>query len=134
VWTEFGCETIKDYLELYNKSDVLLLADIFENFRDVCMKTYKLDPTWYYTAPGLSWDAALECTGVHLELLSDPVMLLMVKRGIRGGISTISKRHAKANNKYMGEAYDFTKASKFISYLDANNCYGWAMRKPLPTH
>jgi len=69
-----------------------------------------------------------------LELLSDPDMLLIVNRGIRGGISTISKRYAKANNKYMGEAYDPTKPSKFISYLDANNLYGWAMRKPLPTH
>jgi len=134
VWKEFGCETIRDYLELYNISDVLLLADVFENFRDVCMKHYMLDPAWYYTAPGLSWDAAFKYTGVHLELLSDPDMFLMVKHGIRGGISTISKRYAKANHKYMGKSYDPNKVSRFISYLDANNLYGWAMSKPLPTH
>ena len=134
VWEEFSCHTVRDYHDLYNQCDVLLLADIFENFRDVCMKQYKLDPAWYYTAPGLAWDAALKLTGVQLELLSDPDMLLMVEQGIRGGISTISNRYAKANNKYMGEKYDSNQPSKFITYLDANNLYGWAMSKPLPTH
>ena len=85
VWDEFDMKTFKDYHNLYNKSDVLLLADVFENFRDVCMKNYQLDPAWYYTAPGLAWDAALKKTGVELELLSDPDMLLMFeKRNQRG--------------------------------------------------
>jgi hypothetical protein len=105
VWKEFGCKTFRDYHDLYNVSDVLLLADVFENFRDVCIKHYKLDPAWYYTSPGLAWDAMLKLTDVKLELLSDYDMLLMVKHGIRGGISTISHRYAHANNKYMGEAY-----------------------------
>jgi hypothetical protein len=134
VCKEFGIKTLREYLELYNVSDVLLLADVFENFRDVCMNYYKLDPAWYYTSPGLAWDAALKMTGVKLELLSDIEMLLMVENGIRGGISTISHRYAKANNKYMGDEYDASKPSIFISYLDANNLYGWAMIKPLPTH
>jgi len=134
VWKEFGCKTIRDYHNLYNVSDVLLLADIFENFRDVCMDNYKLDPAWYFTSPGLAWDAALKLTGVELELLSDYDMTLMIKHGIRGGISTISNRYGVANNKYMGEAYDSSKPSSFITYLDANNLYGWAMSKHLPTH
>ena len=133
VWDEFGMKTFKDYHDLYNKSDVLLLADVFENFRDVCMKNYQLDPAWYYTAPGLAWDAALKKTGVELELLSDPDMLLMFEKGIRGGISMISNRHGKANNSYMDDEYDDKRATKYITYLDANNLYGWAMCKPLPT-
>ena len=127
-------KTFKDYHDLYNVSDVLLLADVFENFRDVCMKNYQLDPAWYYTAPGLAWDAALKKTGVELELLSDPDMLLMFEKGIRGGISMISNRHGKANNSYMGDEYDDKRATKYITYLDANNLYGWAMCKPLATH
>jgi hypothetical protein len=134
VWKEFGCKTFKDYHILYNKSDVLQLADIFENFRDVCMNNYKLDPAWYYTSPGLAWDAALKMTRVNLELLNDIDMLLMIENGIRGGISTISHRYGEANNKYMGDKYDPNQSSKFITYLDANNLYGWAMSKPLPTH
>jgi len=134
VWKEFGMKTLRDYHNLYNICDVLLLADVFENFTDACMNNYKLDPAWYYTAPGLAWDAALKLTDVKLELLSDPDMLLMAKQGIRGGISTISTRYAKANNKYMGESYNPDQPSNFIIYLDANNLYGWAMSQPLPTH
>lgn len=132
VWDVFGCKTMRDYHDLYNVSDVLLLADVFENFRDVCMKHYRLDPAWFYTSPGLALDAALKITKVELELLSDYDMLLMIKHGIRGGVSTISNRYARANNKYMGAAYDDSKPSTFIQYLDANNLYGWAMSKPLP--
>ncbi|XP_065645649.1 uncharacterized protein LOC136076111 [Hydra vulgaris] len=134
VWNEFHCKTFRDYFDLYNVSDVLLLADVFENFRDVCMNCYKLDPAWYYTSPGLAWDAALKKTKVKLELLSDYGMILMIKKGIRGGISMISNRLGKSNNKYMGDEYDKSKESTFIQYLDANNLYGWEMSKPLPTH
>ena len=91
VWKEFNFKTLREYHDLYNLSDVLLLADVFENFRDVCMNNYKLDPAWYFPSPGLAWDAALKLTGVKLELLSDYDMVLMIKHGIRGGVSTISK-------------------------------------------
>ena len=132
VWETFEMKTMREYHDLYLKSDVLLLADVFENFRDVCLENYGLDPAWYYTAPGLAWDAALKLTRVELELLTDYDMLLMIETGIRGGVSMISGRYGEANNKYMS-SYDPEKPSKFITYLDANNLYGWAMSKPLPT-
>ena len=133
VWKEFNIESMKDYHNLYNLSDVLLLADIFENFRTNCMNHYGLDPAWYFSVPGLAWDAILKITKVQFELVSDPGMLLMIESGIRRGIATISHRHAKANNEYMGAKFDPVKESKFISYLDTNNLYSWAMSKQLPT-
>ena len=133
VWSVFNCKTIRDYHDLYLKSDVLLLADVFENFRKTCMKHYNLDPAYYYTSPGLAWDACLKTTGQQLQLLDDYDMLMMFERGIRGGITHISKRYAEANNKYM-KTYDPQKTSTYIQYLDANNLYGWAMSQPLPTH
>ena len=134
VWKTFKMTSFKDYHELYNKVDVLLLADVFEHFRNICLTNYGLDPAHYYTAPGLAWDAALKVTDVSLELLSDVDMLLMTEEGIRGGVSMISNRYAKANNKYMGDKFNSNEPSTYIQYLDANNLYGWAMSKPLPTH
>ena len=134
VWKEFNCKTFRDYHNIYNVSDVLILADVFENFRDVCNENYGIDPAHHYTAPGLAWDAALKMTKIELELLSDYDMLLIIQKGIRGGISMISNRYGVSNNKYMGDSYDPSKESTYIQYLDANNLYGWAMSKPLPTH
>ena len=134
VWETFKIKNLKDYHNLYNQADVLLLADVYENFRDICIKNYNLDPGHYYTAPGLAWDAALKVTKVELELLTDIDMLLMVEKGIRGGVSMISNRYVMANNKYTGESFKNIESSKYITYLDANNLYGWAMSKLLPTH
>ena len=133
VWNTFNCQTLQDYHDLYLKTDVLLLADVFENFRKTCLKHYKLDPCHYYTAPGLAWDACLKETKQELQLLKDYDMLMMFEKGIRGGISHISKRYACANNKYMKD-FDESEPSTFIQYLDANNLYGWAMTQKLPTH
>ena len=83
VWETFEMKNLEDYHNLYNQADVLLLADVYENFRNICIKNYNLDPAHYYTAPGLAWDAALKITKVELELLSDIDMLLMVEKGIR---------------------------------------------------
>ena len=133
VWNTFKCKTIRDYHDLYLKSDVLLLSDVFQNFRKTCLHHYNLDPAHYYTSPGLAWDACLKETGQELQLLHDYDMLMMFERGIRGGISHISKRYAEANNKYMKD-YDPDEESTYIQYLDANNLYGWAMSQSLPTH
>ena len=92
VWNTFNSQTLQDYHDLYLKTDVLLLADVFENFRRTCLKHYKLDPCHYYTAPGLAWDACLKETKQNLQLLKDYDMLMMFEEGIKGGISHISKR------------------------------------------
>ena len=92
-----------------------------------------MDPAWYFSAPGLARDATLKITKVQLELLNELDMLLMIESGIGGGIATISHCHAIANNEYMETEFDPTKDSKFISYLDANNIYGWSMSKQFPT-
>ena len=98
AWLTFGCRTMGDYHDLYVATDVLLFAGVFENFRKVCQEKYRLDPAHYYSAPGLSWDALLKKTGVELELLTDLDMHLFIERGMRGGISMVGKRYAKANN------------------------------------
>ena len=114
VWKAFNMETMGDYHDLYLKTDVLLLADIFENFRAMCLKHYSLDPTHYFSAPGLAWDAALKQKKVTIELLTDPNMHLIIEKGIRGGISVITtNRYSVANNPYLKD-YKTLKSHKRI--------------------
>ena len=136
VWQMFDCKQFIDYHNLYLTVDVLLLADIWENFRQVCYKIYELDPNYYHTAPSLSWDAMMKhCTEndktFALELIHDPDMYLMFEQGIRGGLSQISKRYAKANHPELKD-YNKDEALSYILYLDANNLYGYGMSAYLP--
>jgi hypothetical protein len=131
VWNTFGINNMKEYHDLYLKTDVGLLADVFENFRKIAMRDYGLDPANYYTLPNYSWDCMLKNTGVVLEQITDIDIYQMIEQGLRGGVSVISHRYAKANNKYMNE-HDKTKPSSYITYLDANNLYGVAMVQSLP--
>ena len=131
VFKTFKLNNLGDHHDLYVQSDTLLLADVFENFRKACIKTYELDPAYFISLPGLAWQACLKTKGVELELLTDYDMLLMIEEGIRGGICHPVHRYAKANNKYM-KNYDKSKESSYIQYLDANNLYGAAMSEKLP--
>ena len=115
---------------MYVQSDTLL-ANVFENFRNICIKVYELDPAHFLSAPGLAWKACLKKTDVELELITDPDMLLMVKKGIRGGICHAILRFTKANNKYMRD-YNKDEEESFLKYNHANNLYGFAMSEPLP--
>jgi hypothetical protein len=119
-------EYFRDHHDLNSRTDVLHLADIFENFRDLCMKNYKIDPLWSSATPGLAMDGCMKQTKVKLEIRSDYDMLLKYIAGTHGSISSIMHRHAVANNKYM-ENYGKSKESSFIVYLDAKNLYGWAV-------
>ncbi|GET50790.1 hypothetical protein RIR_jg27311.t2 [Rhizophagus irregularis DAOM 181602=DAOM 197198] len=101
VWEKAGCKTMQDYHDIYLKTDVLLLADIFQNFREMALKKYGLDPLWYYSTPGFAWDALFLMTGQRLDLITDQDMYMMVEQGLRGGISIVSKRYARANNPGM---------------------------------
>ena len=101
-------DTIATILSLPSllKNDILLLADVFESFRNTCHEYYKLDPAHYFTSPGLAWDAALKMTGVTLDLVTDVDMYQFIEKGMRGGVSYIANRYSKANNKYLTTTYD----------------------------
>ena len=131
VWNVFKMSTMGDYHDLYLKTDVLLLADVFKKFIKTSLDYYGLDTRHYFSSPGLSWDAILKMSGIKLDLISDIEIHLFIEKGTRGGISCISKRYSKANNRYM-KCYDSSEESKFVTYLDANNLYGWAMSQYLP--
>src|SRR5436190_9120067 len=131
VWNYFNIKNMKQYHNLYLKTDTLLLAEVFEVFRDLCLKDYGIDPCHVYSLPGVTWQAALKYTDIELDLIRNDTMSLLLEEGIRGGISMISTKYSKANNKYMGY-YDPTQESKYIIYLDCNSLYSTAMMEPLP--
>ena len=125
VFNKFNIKNLGEYHDLYVQSDTILLADVFESFRNLCIKTYKLDPAYFLSLPGL------KRTGVKLELISDIDMLLMIEGRIKGGICHSVLIHAKANNQYMKD-YDENKDDSFLIYTDYNNLYGKAMPEKLP--
>ena len=133
LWEVFWIKHGGKYHDLYTQSDTLLLADEFENFRDKFNEIYELDPVYFVSRPGLAWQTCLKKTGVKLELLTNYDMLLMVEKGIRGGICQATHRYAKANNKYMNN-YDKNIEASYIAFVDANNLYGWAMSQKLPVN
>ena len=103
IWDKFEMKNMGDYHDHYLKKDVLLLADVFEKFIGTCLKYYGLDPCHCFSSPGLSWDVMLKVTGVELRKKSDIGKYLSIEKGLRGEISYIAKRYAKANNKYMND-------------------------------
>lgn len=132
VWNTFSCNTLGDYSDIYLKVDVILLSDVFENFRNLCISTYNLDPCQFFTLPGLSFLSMLKFTKVELELLTDITMVHFLQKNIRGGFSGVIKRFAEANNPYIPSRYNKSEPTKYIMYWDANNLYGYALSQCLP--
>jgi hypothetical protein len=131
VWDAFNIRSLGEYSDLYLLTDVILLAEVFEAFRDLCINNHRLDPCHYVSSPGLSWDAMLRMNKTPISLLSDEGMYSFIEKGVRGGIAMVSKRYSEANNKFMKD-FDPSKPSKFIIYYDFVNLYGWAMCMKLP--
>ena len=125
------CETFGDFHDFYMKVDVILLADVFDEFSNMCFNYFGLCPGNYYTVPGYAWDCLLKYSGAELELLTKEDMYIFLEKGIRGGYSNIHKRYSKANHKYLDD-YDESKVSKFLIYWDFNSMYAYAMCKPMP--
>ena len=131
IFKLFQCKTFFDFHILYLKSDICLLADVFENYRNICLNgKYKLDPTYYISSPQLGFDSMLRLTGVQLDFLDSLEKVEFIERGIRGGISVISRRYARANNEFTN--YDPSKPKTYIIYLDCNGLYSEAMKSRLP--
>ena len=130
VWNTFNFNTFRDFHNHYLKKDVLLLADVFEKFISTSLKNCRLDPFHYFSAIGLSWDAMLKMTKVKLEKISDADIHLFIEKGMRRGISYVSKRYIKANNENCRD-YDREKLEIYINYLDMNNLYGGAISQYL---
>ena len=133
VFKDFNLKNFGDYHDLYVQSNILLLAYVFENFRNKFIEMYELDPAHFLSAPWLAWEACLKKTGVKLELLTDIDMLLMVEKGIKGEICHSIHRCGKANHKYI-KNYDINIILSYLRYLDANNLYGWGMPQKLPVN
>ena len=126
-------KNLGQYHDLYLKTDVILLSNVFEAFSVTCLKHYSLDSAHFYVLPGLAWQTCLKKTGIELELLTDPDMLLMFGHGTRGEITQAVPRYAEANNTYMGNKFNPEEDSSYLQYLNMNNLYHWAMIQKLPT-
>ena len=131
IWEVFDIKTLQQYHEHYLKTDVLLLADVFENYRNTIYGKHRLDSLHFITLPSsLAWTTALKRTGAKLDLITDPDMYLMIENNMRGGIATISHHHAVANNPSMNDEYDPSKPHSFITYLDQQSLWHGDERTP----
>ena len=131
IWKHFGIKSMGEYHDFNLKTDVLLLTDVIENFRDMCLSYFGLDPVYYCTLPNSAFDAMLKLTGIEIDLVYDQHMYEIMESGLRGGMTQTTCKKVEANNKYLGSDYDKKKASSYINYLDANNLYGWSMIQKL---
>ena len=132
VFADSQCENLKDYMKLYLRSDIYLLADVFQMFRNNSLNEFLLDPPYFVSAPQLAWNALLKHINQSIPLITDPEMYRMIQPNIRGGICHASVRYALANNRLMGSLYDTTKPSSYIMEVNENNLYGWAMSEEMP--
>ena len=130
MWSHFHCKTMQDFCDIYLKIDVLLLAAVFEEFRDMSFREFDLDPAHFFSVPGLTWCAAMKYTKASIDLLTEIDQLLFIEKGIRGGITCVMERYAEANNPEI-ESYNETNATSYIAYLDVNKLYGFALRQCL---
>ena len=133
MYGTFKLKSLGELHDLYMGTDVNLLADVFEAFREFNLKHYKLDPVHFLTAPSLSWSACLKYTGVKLELSTDPDMNIFFDQGLSGGISFISNQCARANHPGLEEMFDINKLLSYIFMVDRSNKYGWAISQYLLT-
>ena len=131
VGNVFKMNAVGGYHDLYLKTGILLLTDVFEKFINTCLDFYGLEPCHYFSNPRLCCDAILKMAEIELELISDIDMYLFIKKGMKGSIYYIAKRYNKANNKYI-QSYDDKKPNKYIMYSDKNNLYGWAIYHIFP--
>jgi hypothetical protein len=132
VWKEFNCKTLGEYHDIYLKTDVLSLADVWTQLRKMSIEYDGLDPSHYVSLLAYSWDAMLKMTGVKIELFTDMAMHDFIEKAKRGGIAIACKRYFKANNPKMGKVFNLSKPTTWISYVNATNLYGWAMSQYLP--
>ena len=133
VCKDFDIKKLGEYHDLYVKSDTLLLADVFKKFKKVYLEIYQSDPAKSISVLWLAWQEGLKKREVKIELLGDTDMLLMVEKGVRGGICHAIHQYAKVNNKYMKD-YDKNKESSYLKNWDVNNLYGWPMSKMFPVN
>ncbi|XP_043949537.2 uncharacterized protein LOC122818670 [Drosophila biarmipes] len=131
VWDIFNCHSIGDYLKIYLERDVIILGDVFEYFRGLCLNVYNLDPLNYSTAPSMSWDAMLKVTKIVLDLISDPEMHSFLKSAVRGGLVQCNQEDVTANNELLN-SFDPSKPITYLASIEANNLDDWAMSQPLP--
>jgi len=137
VWDTFKCDTIMDYHDLYLQTDVMLLTDVFETFINLCIKDYKLDPSYYISLPSFGWDVMMKMTKIEFEQLTDIDKYIFFEKQKRGGLSMITKKHGqtkilKKSLKQNDKQDDKKELNSVIKYLDANNLYGLAMVQKLP--